>query len=113
MIPPALVAASTKPLILSILAKRQESYGYEIIQLVKRFSGGHLQWSDGMLYPVLHRLERQGLIASRWGVSEVGRRRKYYRLEPKGTQALEHEKQHWMQVHNTLLGLWNLEPRLT
>ena len=113
MIPQALIAASTKPLILSILAKREESYGYEIIQLVKQFSGGHLLWSDGMLYPVLHRLERQGLLAARWGVSESGRRRKYYRLEPTGAQALEHEKQHWMQVHTTLIELWNMEPRLT
>lgn len=113
MIPQALVAASTKPLILSILASRTESYGYEIIQLVKRFSGGHLQWSDGMLYPVLHRLERQGLIAARWGVSEAGRRRKYYQLQPEGAHALERDKQHWMQVHTTLMALWNLEPRLT
>ena len=113
MIPPALVAASTKPLILSILKSREESYGYEIIQLVKRTSGGHLQWSDGMLYPVLHRLERDGLIAARWGVSEAGRRRKYYRLEPQGAAALDLEKQHWMHVHTTLTTLWNLEPRLT
>ena len=113
MIPPALIAASTKPLILSILNSRAESYGYEIIQLVKRASGGAMQWSDGMLYPVLHRLERDGLVAARWGVSEAGRRRKYYRLQPEGAQALEREKQHWMQVHTTLTTLWNLEPRLT
>jgi DNA-binding PadR family transcriptional regulator len=65
-----------------------------------------------MLYPVLHRLERDGLIASRWGVSEAGRRRKYYRIQPAGAQALDHEKQHWMRVHATLTTLWNLDPRL-
>src|SRR2546428_678313 len=60
-----LVAASSKPLVLSILAGR-ESYGYEIIQKVREVSGGQIEWSDGMLYPVLHRLERDGLIDSEW-----------------------------------------------
>ena len=58
-----LVAASSKPLLLSILAGG-ESYGYEIIQKVRELSGGRIEWSDGMLYPVLHRLERDGLIES-------------------------------------------------
>ena len=58
-----LVAASSKPLLLSILAGG-ESYGYEIIQKVRELSGGQIEWSDGMLYPVLHRLERDGLIES-------------------------------------------------
>jgi len=60
-----LVAASSKPLVLSVLAKR-ESYGYDIIRQVKELSGGQLEWADGMLYPVLHRLERDGLIKSFW-----------------------------------------------
>ena len=59
MISKALVAASTKPMILSILLER-ENYGYQIIQKVKTVSGGRLEWSDGMLYPVLHRLEKDG-----------------------------------------------------
>src|SRR3974377_2128335 len=60
-----LVAASSRPIVLSIIAGG-ESYGYEIIQKVRELSGGHIEWSDGMLYPVLHRLEREGLIASEW-----------------------------------------------
>jgi len=59
-----MVAASAKPLLLSILAGG-ESYGYEIIQKVRELSGGQIEWSDGMLYPVLHRLERDGLIERR------------------------------------------------
>ena len=55
-----LVAASATPLVLAILAEG-DSYGYAIIKRVAELSGGHLQWTDGMLYPVLHRLERQGL----------------------------------------------------
>ena len=113
MIPPALIAASTKPLILSILRYRRQSYGYEIIQLVKEHSSGLLEWSDGMLYPVLHRLEREGLIRSQWDVSPSGRRRKYYRLEEKGRLELETAKKQWTRVHETLTALWNLEPRLT
>jgi PadR family transcriptional regulator PadR len=73
-----LVAASATPLVLAILAEG-DSYGYAIIKRVSELSGGHLQWTDGMLYPVLHRLERQGLVAAKWGKSETGRRRKYYR----------------------------------
>lgn len=104
------MAASTRPLILSILASREESYGYEIIQLVKDFSGGYLEWSDGMLYPVLHRLEREGLVASRWGTSPAGRRRKYYRLRRAGARALERDKQDWLRVHATLMTVWDASP---
>ena len=71
-----LVAASATPLVLAILAEG-DSYGYAIIKRVAELSGGHLQWTDGMLYPVLHRLERQGHVAAKWAASENGRRRKY------------------------------------
>ena len=70
-----LVAASSKPLLLSILAGG-ESYGYEIIQKVRELSGGQIEWSDGMLYPVLHRLEHDGLIDSEWKEADTGRGRK-------------------------------------
>ena len=113
MVSKALVAASTKPLILSILAEVEESYGYEIIQHVKQLTGGMLAWQDGMLYPVLHRLEDEGLIESRWGRSETGRRRKYYRLRQAGHEALTIEKEQWMNVHEALMRLWGPEPSLT
>src|SRR5205809_7651529 len=74
-----LVAASATPLVLAILAEG-DSYGYAIIKRVAELSGGHLQWTDGMLYPVLHRLERQGLVAAKGSTTENGRRRKYYRI---------------------------------
>lgn len=109
MVPTPLVAASTKPLILALLARKEKSYGYEIIQLVKQLSGGHLEWSDGMLYPVLHRLEGEGLIESWWGRAENGRRRKYYRLRSEGARVLEQEKAQWMKVHQTLTKVWSPE----
>jgi PadR family transcriptional regulator PadR len=105
MISKALVAASTKPMILSILVLG-EDYGYQIIQRVKDISGGTLEWSDNMLYPVLHRLESDGLVVSRWKVSDGGRLRKYYRLTDKGRAELEVERGQWLDVHNALSRLW-------
>ena len=104
-----LVAASARPLVLSILA-RGDSYGYAILREVKEQSGGTLSWSEGMLYPVLHRLEREGLLTARWHVGESGRRRKVYRLNAKGGRALEQERRAWLGVHETLTNLWGSDP---
>jgi len=105
MISKALIAASTKPMILSIL-QHEINYGYQIIQSVKKISGGKLDWSDGMLYPVLHRLEKDGLISSFWQISEEGRRRKYYKITEKGHEELEMDKKQWISVHEALSKLW-------
>jgi DNA-binding PadR family transcriptional regulator len=100
-----LVAASAAPLVLSILADG-ESYGYVIIQRVRNLSGGEIQWTDGMLYPVLHRLETQGFVRSRWIKSDAGRKRKYYSLTIAGKRALAKQKEQWQVVHTTLAKLW-------
>jgi DNA-binding PadR family transcriptional regulator len=102
-----LVAASAVPLILSILSEG-ESYGYTIIQRVRELSDGEIEWTDGMLYPVLHRLEAQELLESRWGTSEAGRKRKYYRLNTAGRQFLADQQQQWLTVNSTLNKLWGL-----
>ena len=107
-----LVAASAEPLILSLL-EQGESYGYAIIQDIKNRSRGELEWTDGMLYPVLHRMERKGWIKSRWAESETGRKRKYYHLRKEGRKALRAETQQWMTVHETLTKLWRNQPRLS
>ena len=106
-----LVAASATPLVLSILAEG-ESYGYAIIKRVHALSQGQMQWTDGMLYPVLHRLERQGLIKARWGVSETGRRRKYYQIQAEGTEALASQQSQWRTVHSILTQIWEGKPCL-
>ena len=62
-LPKDLVAASATPLILSIL-QRGDSYGYSIIKEVQDLSGGEIEWADGMLDPILHRLEKRELSAS-------------------------------------------------
>ena len=100
-----LVAASATPLVLAILAEGN-SYGYAIIKRVNELSGGHLQWTDGMLYPVLHRLERQGHVAAKWGESENGRKRKYYRLTKEGRAQLDAQREQWQVVDRTLRGIW-------
>ena len=105
MISKELVAASAEPLILSLLAKG-ESYGYAIIQDVKQLSGEKIEWTDGMLYPVLHRLEDRGLIESRWAESETGRKRKYYSLKNDGKKALAKKREQWLTVNSTLAKLW-------
>ena len=100
-----LIAASSTPIVLAILAEG-DSYGYAIIQRVRELSGGRMEWTDGMLYPVLHRLERQGHIKARWEVAETGRRRKYYRLTPAGRKQLAEERRQWQAVDATLRGIW-------
>ena len=109
MISKALVAASTKPIILSILLSG-ENYGYQIIQSVKSISGGILEWSDGMLYPVLHLLEKDGFISSQWKISDGGRLRKYYRITDLGKEELETERKQWLSVHEALSKLWKPLP---
>jgi DNA-binding PadR family transcriptional regulator len=63
-----LVAASATPLVLTILAE-SESYGYAILKRVRELSGGELEWTDGMLYPLLHRLRRLGYVTTEWRTS--------------------------------------------
>jgi len=104
-----LVAASSRPLVLSILAGG-ESYGYEIIQKVRALSEEEIEWTDGMLYPVLHRLEGEGLIVSEWKEADTGRERKYYRLSSEGRKALKAERTQWLKVHNTMCKLWKINP---
>ena len=100
-----LVAASATPLVLAILAEG-DSYGYAIIKQVTELSGGHLQWTDGMLYPVLHRLERLGQVEARWETADSGRRRKYYRITKEGRAHLAVQRQQWQVVDSTLRGIW-------
>lgn len=100
-----LVAASTRPLLLALL-RSGESYGYELIERVRHLSGGTLEWSDGMLYPVMRRLERDGLVTSRWVVAENGRRRRYYRLTDQGAKAEAAERAEWQEVDQALRRAW-------
>ncbi|MDR7381317.1 PadR family transcriptional regulator [Promicromonospora iranensis] len=100
-----LVAASATPLVLGILADG-ESYGYAIVKRVNELSGGRMQWTDGMLYPLLHRLERLGYVEASWGTSEAGRRRKHYAITQAGRETLADRQQQWSVVADALKQVW-------
>ncbi len=100
-----LIAASSTPIVLAILTEG-DSYGYAILQRVRELSAGRMEWTDGMLYPVLHRLERQGYVEARWEVAENGRRRKYYGVTRAGREQLAEERRQWQAVDATLRGIW-------
>lgn len=95
------VAASAAPLILGILS-HGESYGYEIIRQVRELSDGEMRWADGMLYPILHRLEKRGHIESTWGTGAGGRKRRYYRLKQTGLDELASQRRSWQRMNSML-----------
>ena len=101
-----LVAASATPLVLGILAE-EESHGYAILKKITELSGGRLAWTDGMLYPLLHRLERTGQVAASWGLSETGRRRKVYAITATGRSALAERRGQWQVVSEALERIWD------
>lgn len=100
-----LVAASSTPLVLAILAE-DESYGYAILKRVRDLSDGELEWTDGMLYPLLHRLQRLGYVTTEWRSSDGSRRRKYYAITTEGRAALAEHQRQWLTVARTLGDVW-------
>ncbi|MBO3734084.1 PadR family transcriptional regulator [Glycomyces niveus] len=101
-----LVAASATPLVLGILAE-EESYGYAILKEISERSGGRLEWTEGLLYPLLHRLERLGYVEANWRTPEGGRRRKYYAITPEGRRELAEQRKQWDAVTEALQDIWN------
>ena len=100
-----LVAASATPLVLAILADG-ESYGYAILKRVRALSDGELEWTDGMLYPLLHRLRRLGYVTTEWRTPAGGRRRRYYAITEQGRAALAEQQQQWVAVTRALSDIW-------
>jgi len=100
-----LVAASATPLVLAILAGG-ESYGYAILKRVRELSGGELEWTDGMLYPLLHRLGRLGYVTTEWRTPPEGRRRRYYAITDDGRAALAEQQRQWVTVTRALGDFW-------
>ena len=100
-----LIAASSTPIVLAILAE-QDSYGYAILKRVRTLSGGDLEWTDGMLYPLLHRLRRLGYVTTEWRTPPEGRRRQYYTLTDEGRAALADQHRQWLAVTSALDDVW-------
>ena len=101
MLSRTLMAASTRPIILAILS-RGEDYGYRLIQKVKEFSAGKIDWKEGMIYPVLQRMEIDGLISSKWKISVDERPRRYFRITERGREELAAELAGWGNVWKAL-----------
>lgn len=100
-----LVAASATPLVLAILAEH-DTYGYALLKRVRELSEGDLEWTDGMLYPLLHRLHRLGWVTSDWQSPAGARRRKYYAITDEGRAALADHKRQWVAVTRALREVW-------
>ena len=73
-------------------------HGWAISERIQQVSEDVLQVNQGSLYPALHRLEHQGWIEAEWGVSELGRRARFYRLTPKGKKQLDAERESWTRL---------------
>ncbi len=100
-----LVAASATPLVLAILAEG-ESYGYAILKRVRELSEGEFEWTDGMLYPLLHRLHRLGYVTTEWRTPPEGRRRRYYAITDEGRAAMAEHRRQWDTVTRALGDVW-------
>jgi PadR family transcriptional regulator PadR len=101
------MASSLTPLILLIL-RRQESYGYQIIQELKEKTGGELKIAEGTLYPVLKKMESKDWIEGAWKKADSGRERRYYILTNKGEQELEAQYSQLNFINDLINKLWNL-----
>lgn len=106
-----LVAASSTPLVLAILSEG-ENYGYAILKRVRDVSDGEMEWTDGMLYPLLHRLNRLGYVTQEWRISPEGRRRRYYAITDDGQRALAEHKRQWTAVARVLGDVFGEDDRV-
>ena len=82
-------------LVLETLARGRPMHGFEILDWIHSSTGDDLLVEEGALYPALHRMERRGWLSAKWGVSEKGRRAKYYALTASGRAAAEEEAGRW------------------
>lgn len=105
-----LIASSLAPMVLMIL-KRQESYGYELIQHLREKSGGQLDVAEGTLYPVLKKMEAKEWIEAEWKKADNGRERKYYKITSKGMKELDSQVGQWGFIYDLMQQLW--QPHLT
>src|SRR6478735_5952028 len=85
-------------LVLKILSRRAPLHGYAIMTAIEEISGEVLRVEEGSLYPALHRMEENGLIAAKWVTKESGRRARIYELTARGRKQLETEEERWLSV---------------
>ena|ERR1051326_6396278 len=101
-------AAGAYDLIVLDVLRDGPHYGYGIVKRIFEQSKGAIRWHEGTLYPVLHRLEKRGLLASKWKGPGTGRRRRYYRLTARGQRLWREQRNQWRTFSrdvNSLLGV--------
>jgi PadR family transcriptional regulator, regulatory protein PadR len=108
-----LLKGAADTLVLSAFAE-SDKYGYQVVKELERRSEGYFCLKEGTLYPILHRLERQGLLSARWETMPNGSERRYYALTAKGRRALSDKLNEWQtfaqavgRVTGTLALDWN------
>ena len=89
-----LAKGTTAMLVLSVLSER-EMYGYEIAGVIAGRSEGAFEMKEGTLYPILHSLEKEGLLSSYRAESAQGRERRYYKITPSGLFQLKRKRSEW------------------
>ena len=97
-----LARGTVMPIVLSLLHDKP-MYGYELVKTVNDRSNGVLQWKEGTLYPLLHKMQAQRVIKSQWQTAQdTGKNRKYYFITAKGKKLLAESKTHWQQLSNAV-----------
>ncbi len=85
-------------LVLRALQSRGKMHGYALTNHIHQASAELLRVEEGSLYPALHRMEQEGWVKSEWGLTEKGRKARFYRLTPKGERQLEAERENWERL---------------
>jgi DNA-binding PadR family transcriptional regulator len=85
-------------------------HGFEMTRWLEQRSGRRLALEDAALYQALYRLEKRGLVEAEWGVTEEGRRARFYDLTPDGRQELGAETAHWLRYAETLTDILTADP---
>ena len=78
-------------------------HGYAIARWLEETSGAAINIEEGSLYPALYRMERRGVIEAEWGMSELGRKAKFYSLTPEGRAYLRQESAEWQRFTQAVL----------
>ena len=92
------ILSGTLDLLILRTLQTERMHGWAISERIEQISQDVLQVNQGSLYPAMHRLEHRGWIEAEWGVSELGRRAKYYRLTPSGHRQLAIEASEWERM---------------
>ncbi len=98
---PELTKGTLALVILSLL-RRRAMYGYSIVTTVREATDGAFEWTEGSLYPCLHKLEAGGFIRGEWEGEAGGRRRKYYHITDAGSQLLAEKTASWRLLSNAI-----------